>query len=43
MFVGDPPTYAAKLFISTKVAPTSLAYRSIDERPMVRRSKVDVI
>ena len=34
VFVGDPPTYAAKLSISTNSAPTSLAYKSIDERPI---------
>src|SRR5688500_4628560 len=43
MLVGDPPTYAAKLLMSTNAAPTSLAYRSMEERPMVRRSKVEVI
>src|SRR5919108_393324 len=43
MLVGDPPTYAAKLLISTNAAPTSLEYKSMDERPMVSRSKVLVI
>ena len=37
IFVGEPPTYAAKLFISTK-GPTSFAYKSMEERPMVMRS-----
>src|SRR5436309_6354776 len=39
IFVGDPPTYAAKDLISTNAALTSLAYRSIDDRPMVIRSR----
>ena len=38
MFVGEPPTYAAKLVMSTNGAPTSLLYRSMDERPMWRES-----
>src|SRR3990172_205697 len=43
MLVGDPPTYAAKLLMSINAAPTSLAYKSMEERPMVRRSKVEAI
>jgi hypothetical protein len=38
ILVEEPPTYAAKLLISTKGTPISLEYRSIDERPMVMRS-----
>src|SRR5689334_13533210 len=38
MLVGEPPTYAANDLMSTNAAPTSLAYRSIDERPIVIRS-----
>src|SRR5439155_18346429 len=40
MLVGHPPTYAAKLLISTNGTPTSFEYRSIDDRPIVSTSYV---
>jgi hypothetical protein len=38
--VGEPPTYAAKLVISTNGVPTSLEYKSIELRPIFSKSNV---
>src|SRR5690606_6547557 len=38
ILVGEPPTYAAKLLISTNGVPTSLEYRSIELRPIFSNS-----
>ena len=39
MLVEEPPTKAEKLLISTKGEPISFEYKSMDERPIVIRSK----
>src|SRR6266540_253612 len=38
MFVGQPPTYDAKLLISGKGEPMSFAYKSMELRPIGRIS-----